>query len=314
LDIPSTISNFIILLINQMFNNISDLGQLEQRKQQLLANTQTGYGDIEKQLAEQEALMGSQAQAQTVAQQNRLAQAQLAAENQARASTLGARQNYADLMTQSRRQARAVGGAPGSGVMELYNKLDMGLGQELGNIGRQRSGTVGQAQDETNQALMDIENKKTEQINLINQDRRKSLREKQAALQDIEMQAMSLAEQIKQAAAARRAARRASSGGYGSYGGGMVATDPNAGGQVQGLNNIGESSATISDEELWAMDPNQLYSLLIGNSPSGSPEWKIWQAKTQQPTNPVMNTPAKSPLPLQRKDPMASTNKLLLRR
>src|SRR5690606_20187577 len=105
-------------------------------------------------------------------------------ENQRRSNIDLARQGGQDAQTQNRIRARAIGGAPSSGFLELANRIDRDTNRGILGFNQQASIGATNARTAALRALADIENNLNNQIFQISQNRNLSLRERDAAIQD----------------------------------------------------------------------------------------------------------------------------------
>lgn len=95
-----------------------------------------------------------------------------------------ARQTAGESEAKLRAQARAIGGAPSSGFLELSNQLQKGLGQQVANIGQSASTNASSARTQALKSLASIEQDLNSQIAGINANRTLSLRQKDAMIED----------------------------------------------------------------------------------------------------------------------------------
>lgn len=270
------------------FNGLYDINEVEKRKQDLVAGQEKAYQDALLDYQNQEDLFRNQYDRSKGNINNQLGQTIQQANTNALQQTTQARQNYGDLITQTRRRARAVGGSSQSGVLELYNMLDRDLQQNVYGINATKGSAIDQANTVATQALGDLEAKLTETIAAIDSDRRLSLREKDAALREIEYQATAAANAIRE----WQAAKTRTSGGY------YYNTPTTSNMTSTGSQPLSEFGVTYTDEQLMNMSQDQLYNVLINNVPSGDPWWQVWEQKytqekgkapvTEQPTTGII--------------------------
>lgn len=188
-----------------MFDSINDPNQILKRKDQLVGSTNQQYQELLDQLSRQQEMTQKQYDTSILNQNNQLQAARDMATQQALGQENQARQTYGDLITQARERARGMGGVTGSGVLNMYGGIDRNLQQNLYNIGQGRSQDINKAKLQADQQIAQLQAEYDKQVFQINNDRTKSLREKNEALQNIEMQAMSKIDAIKKARAAQAA-------------------------------------------------------------------------------------------------------------
>lgn len=99
------------------------------------------------------------------------------------------RMAYNDLVTESRRRARAVGGAASSGFLDMTSRLDQQLQSNLNAVDTTSGSYAGQIELTAQQALGELEDKYNQMVAAIQSDRRKSLRERDSALAQAELDA-----------------------------------------------------------------------------------------------------------------------------
>lgn len=184
-----------------MFDSFNDPNQVLQRKNQLVGSTNQQYQDLLDQLSKQQEMTQNQFNTSQTNSQNQLASIRDMAGQQAIGQENQARQTYGDLITQARERARGMGGVTGSGVLDMYSGIDKNLQQNLYNIGQNRSQDINKAQLSTDQQIAQLQAEYDKQVFQINNDRTKSLRDKNDALATIEMQAMAKVDAIKKARA-----------------------------------------------------------------------------------------------------------------
>ena len=119
---------FIFLI---MFDGITNQSLINNRKQSLIDSRNQAYQDEMNQAQTQEDLYNQQINTSRDRTKNTFNQTKQDAEEAFAQTQRQARTNYGDLIVQSRRQARALGGANSTGVMELYNRLDRDLQNNL---------------------------------------------------------------------------------------------------------------------------------------------------------------------------------------
>lgn len=114
-----------------------------------------------------------------------------------------ARRANQDAQTSNRIRARAIGGAPSSGFLELATRLDESAGRNINEANTQATNRIGQVESDINKSLFDIESRLNQTLAQIESDRRLSLRERDAAVAQAEEAAAQ--EALRRAAASAQA-------------------------------------------------------------------------------------------------------------
>lgn len=170
----------------------------DQEKAAALQQVAQQYEDLLNDLTGSQQRVEGQAQKTKDLLAQQLSTVKTEAEGNRLANQDKARQNYQDLQTQSRRQARAVGGASSSGFMELSNKLDQTLQRNLTSADTDADSVLNKAQLSAQSAINDLENNLNENIAKIEGDKRTAARERDRQKQQIEQQAAQQALQVQE--------------------------------------------------------------------------------------------------------------------
>jgi len=253
------------------FDNLLNQKEVDDRKAQLIQEQEQAYQDQLAQIAANEQLYRNQVDTSKQNINTSLASTINQANRDALRQTSQQRQNYGDLVTQGRQRARAMGGTQQSGVLEMFNKLDQNLQSNLYQIGSAKGSAIDQANTTAQQALGTLEQQLAQYVAQINADRTTSLREKDAAVREIEYQALAQANAIKQ----WLASRSGTSGGYTAPTGGSITSETAS--TPSGATD--EFGRTYSAEEMMNMSAAELYDVLYGNVPTGDEWWRIWNEK-----------------------------------
>lgn len=288
------------------FDNLLSQKEVDDRKAALIQEQEQAYQDQLAQIAANEQLYRDQVNTSKQNVNTSLASTIDQANRDALRQTTMQRQNYGDLVTQGRQRARAFGGSAQSGVLEMYNKLDQNLQNNLYQIGSAKGSAIDQANTTAQQALGQLEQQLNQYIAQINADRTTSLREKDSAIREIEYQALAQANAIKQ----WLASQSGGSGGsyYGGYPTGGDPTTTGADGELVVDDGTGEAGvanynyATSGDKNLEQAaafditsaasrgDQNAMYEKLnywqerIGrNNPLIVDLWKQWDYLRKNP-------------------------------
>lgn len=97
-----------------------------------------------------------------------------------------ARRSNQDAQTSNRIRARAIGGAPSSGFLELATRLDEQAGKNINEANLQATNRIQQVESDVMKSLSGIEDTLNKTIAQIESDRRLSLRERDAAVAQAE--------------------------------------------------------------------------------------------------------------------------------
>lgn len=170
---------------------------IEERKGALIGGINQRYEDEQAGFNTSEGLIRTQTDQNKQSVQTNRDFAIQKAEQQGQSAARQARQAYQDSLVQTRRRARAVGGAGTSGFLELNNMLDRELQGNLTGININVQNVVGEASNIAQDALNNLELALQKAIAGIEQDRRTSRREKDMAIKEAEFAAADQAVQVE---------------------------------------------------------------------------------------------------------------------
>jgi hypothetical protein len=185
---------------------------IDRPTQRLIANARGRFEDTQRQLQQQQQNLQTQAEAQRELLGSQFTETERGARSRELQQRGQEQQNIQDQIRTNRIRARAIGGAPSSGFLELTGRAEREGARRLAGITGATEQTIGRARGEQQRGLAALEQGLSDAIFQIENNRAASRREKDQAIAQLEQAA------AQQALALQEAARnRATAGGGGGF-------------------------------------------------------------------------------------------------